>query len=168
MIMRETITFRPETDDDLDFLFRLYASTREEELRPVPWSDEQKAIFLRQQFEAQRTHYRGNYDNAEFLLILEHGTPIGRLYLHARHDDMRVMDISLMTEHRGRGIGGLLMKELIEENGAAGRAVSIHVEQFNPAIRLYERLGFVPIESYGPYHLMKWNPGAVAAEASPD
>jgi ribosomal protein S18 acetylase RimI-like enzyme len=160
MIMRETITFRPETDDDLDFLYRLYASTREEELKFVPWTDEQKAMFLRQQFDAQRLHYRGNYDGAEFMLILENGTPIGRLYLHARPDDLRVMDIALMPEHRGRGIGGLLMQELLDANGAAGRAVSIHVEQFNPAIRLYERLGFQQIEAYGPHYLMKWDPGA--------
>ena len=158
MIVRETITFRPETDDDVEFLYRLYASTREDELKNVEWSDEQREIFLRQQFNAQRTHYHGNYEGAEYRLILENGTPIGRLYLHGRPDDLRVMDIALLPEHRGRGIGGILMKELLDENAAAGRAVSIHVEIFNPAIRFYERLGFKQIDTYGVYNLMKWNP----------
>lgn len=158
MIQREAITFRPETDDDLDFLFRLYASTREEEMKYVPWTDEQKEEFLRQQFHAQRTHYHGNYAEAEYMLILENGSPIGRLYLHHRPDDLRIMDIALMPEHRGRGIGGMLMKELLDEAGAAGRTVSIHVEGFNPAIRLYERLGFRQIDTYGPYNLMEWRP----------
>lgn len=159
MIDRQTITFRPETDDDVEFMCRLYASTREEELQYLPWSAEQKDAFLRQQFIAQRTHYRGNYDEAEYLVILENGQPIGRLYLHRRPDDLRVMDIALLPEHRRRGIGRMLIAELIEEAGAAGQAVSIHVEMQNPAMSLYERLGFRQIESYGPYHLMKWSPG---------
>jgi ribosomal protein S18 acetylase RimI-like enzyme len=34
--------------------------------------------------------------------------------------------------------------------------VTIHVEVFNPALRLYERLGFKKVAENGPYHLMEW------------
>lgn len=156
--MRETISFRTETEDDLEFLCRLYMSTREEELRPVPWPVEQKIAFLVQQFEAQRSHYYGNYDKAEFLVILENDVPIGRLYLHRRPEDLRIVDIALMPEHRRRGIGGMLLRELIERSRGEGLTVSIHVEFNNPAMHLYERLGFRQIESSGVYHLMEWRP----------
>jgi ribosomal protein S18 acetylase RimI-like enzyme len=154
--MRETITFRPETADDYAFLERLYASTREEELRPVAWSEEQKAEFLAQQFAAQCAHYREHYADAVYSIILENGKPIGRLYLNRLADDLRIMDIALVAEARGRGIGGMLVRELLEEAGAQGKSVSIHVEMNNPALRLYERLGFRQLDSYGIYLLLEW------------
>jgi ribosomal protein S18 acetylase RimI-like enzyme len=157
MIDRETIRFRAETEDDVEFMLRLYASTREEELRQVDWTDEQKAEFVRQQFDAQRTHYRGNYDDAEYLVIVENDVPIGRLYLHRRPEDLRIMDIALMPEHRRRGIGALLLQEVLDEAGASGKTASIHVEVFNPALRLYERLGFRRIDTFGPYYLLEWS-----------
>jgi ribosomal protein S18 acetylase RimI-like enzyme len=166
--MRETITFRPETDQDLEFLCRLYISTREEEMKMVPWTDEQKLAFLVQQFQAQRSHYRGNYDHAEYLLILENGVAIGRLYLHRQPDDVRIMDIALMPEHRQRGIGGMLMQEVIDEAREKGATVSIHVEYNNPAMHLYERLGFRQKDTSGVYHLMEWRPDDPSAgEAEP-
>jgi ribosomal protein S18 acetylase RimI-like enzyme len=154
--MRERITFRPETDDDAEFLYRLYASTREQEMRMVDWSDEQKETFLRSQFSAQTQHYRGNYIEAEYSIILVDGQPAGRLYLHQDPGDLRIMDIALAPEHRGSGIGSMLMGEILERAAAAGDIVSIHVEQFNPALRLYERLGFKPVETNGVYYLMHW------------
>jgi len=162
--MRETITFRPETDEDLEFLCRLYMSTREEEMKMVPWTNEEKLAFLIQQFQAQRSHYRANYDGAEYLLILENGVPIGRLYLHRQPDDHRIMDIALKPEHRKRGIGGMLMQELIDEAREKGAIVSIHVEYNNPAMHLYERLGFQKKDTYGVYHLMEWRPDDSSSE----
>jgi len=154
--MRETITFRPETPEDYAFMERLYASTREEELRPVPWPEEQKAEFLAQQFAAQCAHYHEHYRDAVYSIILEHGQPIGRLYLNHLPDDVRIMDIALIADARGRGIGGMLVQELLDDAGAQGKSVSIHVEMNNPALRLYERLGFRQIDSYGLYLLMEW------------
>ena len=158
--MHETISLRPETDDDLEFTAALYASTREEELRPVQWSDEQKAAFLRQQFDAQRMHYRQNYDAAEFSIIVDDGVPVGRLYIHRNGDDVRLMDIGLMPDHRGRGLGEMLVRRILDAAATEGNTVSIHVEMYNPAMRMYQRLGFQQIDTYGVYHLMEWRPGA--------
>lgn len=156
--MDEPFALRPETEEDIEFLARLYATTREAELRPVDWPAEQKAMFVQQQFDAQRLHYRTHYDKAEFAIIVVEGRPIGRLYVQRQADDIRLMDIALMPEYCGRGIGGKLIARLLEEGRATGRSVSIHVEVFNPAMRLYERLGFQKIDSYGVYHLMEWRP----------
>lgn len=155
--MPESISFRPETDDDLDFLFALYASTREEEMKIVPWTAEQKDGFLRQQFGAQRTHYRGNYRDADYRIILRDGVAIGRLYLHQMPGDLRIMDIALVPAARGGGLGSALLREILEAAGERGDTVSIHVEQYNPAYRLYRRLGFVDVEQNGPYMLMRWS-----------
>lgn len=159
--MRETVTFRPQNDADRPFLFALYASTRADELAMVQWSDEQKLQFLQMQFHAQSTYYAQEYDGCEFLVIEQHGKPVGRLYIDRTPDDLRIVDIALMPEARGQGLGTILLKEILDEAAAKGAIVSIHVENFNPARRLYERLGFEHVDTNGVYHLMHWKAPAL-------
>ncbi len=158
------LTFRPITEADRPFLRELYASTRAEEVAVVPWSDEEKQAFLLQQFEAQHRFYQEQFPDASFDLVLEDGTPIGRLYLDRRDDEHRVIDIALVPEKRGAGLGRRLMRDVLDEAAGNGKKVRIHVEQNNPAMRLYERLGFSRVEDQGVYWLMEWAP-AVVAEA---
>jgi ribosomal protein S18 acetylase RimI-like enzyme len=127
-------------------------------MQMVDWPPEQKEEFLRSQFAAQTLHYKKNYDGAVYSIILVDGVSAGRLYLHERPDDLRIMDIVLTAEHRGSGIGSILLGDILERAAAANQAVSIHVEQYNPALRLYERLGFRNINTNGVYLLMEWRP----------
>ena len=163
--MRDRIAFRPERPEDEPFLYRLYVSTREQEMRYVDWPDEQKVAFLRQQFGAQTYHYKTHYADADYSIILFDGAPAGRLYLNHKPADVRIMDILLAPEHRGSGIGTVLLREILEKAAAAGQSVSIHVEQDNPALRLYERLGFRQIDTFGVYLLMEWKPGTPESSA---
>ncbi|SDT96921.1 GNAT family N-acetyltransferase [Halopseudomonas salegens] len=145
-----------ESDADRSFLERLYASTRKEELAPVPWPDAQKAEFLRTQFEAQDLHYRSHYSDTLRQLIRIDGALAGRLYVQRREHELRIVDIALLPEYRGRGIGALLLGQVLEEARAASKAVRIHVEKNNPAYRLYQRLGFNKLEEKGVYDLLEW------------
>ncbi len=149
------ITLRPITPKDKGFLYRVYSSTREDELRQTAWSDEEKEAFLSMQFEAQHKYYMEQFPNAAFQLILSDDEPIGRLYLDRRADEFRLIDIALLPEHRNQGIGSVFMKKLLGEARAAGLPVRIHVERFNPALRLYQRLGFREISEDGVYLLME-------------
>ena len=151
-----SIHLRPITAQDEAFLVRLYASTREMELTQTNWSDEQKAMFCRMQFNAQTTDYQRNYPDASFDVIERDGVAAGRLLVLREDEKIHVIDIALLPEHRGAGIGTKFLRELQEEATAAGKKLSIHVEQFNPARRLYERLGFQQIEEKGIYLLMQW------------
>lgn len=156
--LRDSITFRPETEEDREFIYRLYQTTRETELQVVPWTDEQKSTFCRMQSDAQRAHYNKVYENAEYLIVLRDGEPIGRLYLHSIEGDFSVLDIALLPEHRGSGIGGMIMRDVMDKAAGRNDIVTIHVEQYNPAMHLYQRLGFVPVDQYGVYYLMEWRP----------
>jgi ribosomal protein S18 acetylase RimI-like enzyme len=143
-------------ESDRDFLLSLYASTRADELAQVEWQNGAREAFVEHQFSAQDQHYRANYPGATLDVIEVDGEPAGRLYVHRGADDIRIMDIALAPGFRGRGIGTALLRELIEEAGSSGRALSIHVERQNPARSLYDRLGFVPAGEHGVYVLMKW------------
>lgn len=156
---RHAIAFRPVTGADGTFLRHLYGTTREEELRAVPWSDAEKAAFVDMQFAAQKAHYEEHYRGCAFLVVELEGRPIGRLYVDRGPEDIRIVDITLLPELRGRGIGGTLMREILAEGQAAAKVVSIHVERDNRAMRLYRRLGFRHVDTYGAYHLMEWKPG---------
>ncbi len=157
-----SITFRPATDSDRAFLRDVYGSTRAEELAPVPWPEAAKQQFLDQQFAAQDHSYRQNYPGAEFLVVLVDGVPAGRLYLHSRATEIRIMDIALLPAFRRFGLGTRILQRIQEFAAANSRNVSIHVETFNPARRLYERLGFRPMSTTEVYLLMEWRPTAAA------
>jgi len=150
------IRLRPIVATDAPFLLELYASTRAEEMAMVQWTEGQKRAFLAMQFEAQSAHYAQHYAGADFRIIEADDNPIGRLYIHRQPHDIRIVDISLMPQHRGKGIGTKLLREILDEGAATNTPVTIHVEQFNPAMRLYERLGFRRIGSHGVYDLLEW------------
>jgi ribosomal protein S18 acetylase RimI-like enzyme len=150
------LTFRAATKDDLPFFRRLYASTRAQELAPVPWTDAQKDAFLAMQFQAQHAHYTQHYPTLQRWVILRDGAAIGRLYLDRWGREHRIVDIAFLAEHCGHGFGGALIRDLLDEAAAAGKPVSIHVEKNNPAMRLYKRLGFTAVEDQGVYDLMRW------------
>ena len=152
------VAVRPVTSDDRDLLIRVYASTREEELAPVPWTDAEKAAFIAQQFEAQDRHYREHYAGASLDVVDWDGAPAGRLYVARWSDEIRIIDIALLPEFRGRGIGTRLLCGLLDEAARARRRLSIHVEKHNPALRLYARLGFAPVADEGVYLLMEATP----------
>lgn len=140
---------------DAEFLFQVYASTREEELAVTSFSDEQKVAFLRQQFGAQHHHYQLHYAGSAFALIRKAEEPVGRLYLAVLAREIRVIDIAILPQHRGRGLGAAVLGAVLEEGALRGCPVRIHVERFNRALSLYQRLGFRQIADEGVYYLME-------------
>lgn len=157
------VTLRDMTPQDMGFLYQVYASTRQEEMAQVDWRDDEKGAFLRMQFDAQHRHYREHYADASYQIILVDGAPCGRLYVDRREDETRIVDIALLSAWRDRGIGTLLLGDLLDEARRTGLPVTIHVERYNPALSLYRRLGFRAVEGRenGVYHLMRWSPKGV-------
>src|SRR5205807_3029594 len=106
------IVLRPIAPEDDSFLARLFASTRAEELAITGWSDADKAVFCRRQFDAQTAHYTAHYPGALLQIIERGGLAIGRLYVAHWEREIRIMDIALLPEHRGAGIGTKFLREL--------------------------------------------------------
>lgn len=142
--------------DDEPFLIQLYASTRWDEVAAWGWSPAQQEAFLAMQFRAQRQSYAMQYEGAERLILLQEGAPIGRLLVHRTADELLLVDISLLPESRGKGIGTSLVRELQAEAAATDRPLRLRVARENPARRLYARLGFVMTAEQGPYDAMEW------------
>jgi len=154
--MMNGLQLRPMHAGDEAFLRRLYAEVRAPEIALTGWDAVTAEAFLRMQFDAQHHHYQKHYAGARFDIVEHEGVPAGRLYVLRGAAEIRVIDIALLAQYRGQGIGTTLLRSLLDEARRGARRVTIHVEENNPALALYLRLGFTQIETHGLYRLMAW------------
>ncbi|HXL09079.1 MAG TPA: GNAT family N-acetyltransferase [Candidatus Bathyarchaeia archaeon] len=151
------MVLRPVTAADEEFLLSVYASTRSDELAQAPWSDEQKGQFLKWQFDLQRREYDVRFPDAEYFVIMIDDCPAGRIWIARDDQEIRLLDIAMLTEFQNRGAGTMLLRWLIDESKRAAKALRHMVFVLNQdAQRFYERLGFVVIEEFGAYKHMEW------------
>jgi ribosomal protein S18 acetylase RimI-like enzyme len=154
------ISLRTVQPDDMPFLRRVYAGTRVDELALTDWDDGRKNAFIDMQFSAQDAYYREVYPDAEYLVILVRDIPVGRLYVRRAGEETRIIDLTVLPEYRNRGIGTGLLREILAAGARHQVPVTIHVERMNPAMNLYQRLGFRLVEDKGVYLFLKWSPAA--------
>lgn len=150
------LTLRPASPADDPFLFRLSASTRQDELAALDWNAAQRDAFLRQQFAAQRAHYRAAFPHAAHDVILRGKTAIGAWIVDRNPAEIRLVDLALLPEFRRGGIGTELLRMLLDETRAARTPLRLHVLKPSPAVRLYTRLGFTPVGENGLYLKMEF------------
>jgi GNAT superfamily N-acetyltransferase len=158
------ISYRPETEEDRDFVVRLYGSTRAEELALTGWPPEMQVRFIAQQEFAQNHHLKTHHPDAEWLLIERGGERAGRLYLEERATEYWVIDIALLPQFQGQGIGTAVLRDVLDQARAAGKRVSLKVLQTNDgARRLYLKLGFGYVGDTGLHQHLEWRaPGGEA------
>jgi len=154
------VFLRPAQADDREFLFKLYASTRLEELAAFGWNPSQQEAFLRMQFNAQQQWYATAYSKADEQIVMLGERSIGRMMVNRERGAAMLVDIALLPEHRGHGIGGGLLRDLIAQCSQEGLALRLQVLRNNPAARLYERLGFRQTGADDMYRQMEKLPGA--------
>lgn len=154
-----TISLRPFRPDDQEFLYTLYASTRLHEIAGFGWPAAQQEMFLRMQFNAQYRSYESAYPQAEHQIVEQDGEPIGRIMVFRGNAFVLLVDIALLAEHRGKGIGGQLLRDFIQQCLRDRVPLRLQVLKANPALRLYERLGFIRTGEDQMYIQMERRPG---------
>lgn len=165
------IKLRPSVPEDEDFLVIVYGSTRQQELAMVPWTAEQKEAFVRSQLTAQLQHYQAEYPNAEYSIILFEDQPVGRVYVDRREAEIRIMDITLLPEHRGKGISSPIIRRLMNEASASRKELSINLDKLSlgQSHPVFERFGFkavAGVDDDKSFHVLYvWQPAALSAEA---
>ena len=152
------ISLRPFRSEDESLWYEIYASTRADEMALVDWSADQQQSFLQMQYNAQRAYYQMQFPEAQYSVIERAGEQIGRLIVDRAPDRILLIDIALLPEQREQGIGTSLIRDLMIEAEQTSKPLRLHVEFFNRALRLYERLGFSKIGEVGVYFEMEWRP----------
>jgi len=147
---------RHETADDIPFLRRLFETVRQADFAELQWPDAIKQEFFDSQFLFQRSHRQQAYAGADRLIVMQGATSIGNLCLWEGSEEMRLVDISLLPDWRGRGLGTALLKALQKHAAHRNYTVNLSVREDNPARQLYRKLGFIETRSEGPDLLMRW------------
>ena len=154
---------RAEEKDD-SFIETVYRSTREEELNLTGWTEQQKWAFIRMQSMAQLAEYKTKFPGADFGIIIYKKQDAGRFYTWENENEIRLIDITLLPPFRGKGIGAFLLGELIKRSNRVQKKISLHVDPVNPALKLYQRSGFIHIKNNGRHYYMERNPGYRVSE----
>ena len=152
------LEFKDAGGGDDGFLFALYCDVRRPEVEAWGWPAGQRGAFLRMQWMAQSRSYAAAYPDATHQIIREDSVPIGRWLVSRGSGGMHLVDIGLLTAHRNRGLGTMLIQQLIDECRLQKTALDLQVLRGNPALRLYERLGFKETGSDPMYIQMQWEP----------
>lgn len=150
-MLKDAVTLRALHSDDMAFIERLYAGSRADEMARSGWPAAQIAAFLSQQFHAQHTYYQTHYHDAQFLIIEQAGQAIGRIYMFWGPTTLNLIDITLLPAFQGQGIGSALIEAQLRRADEQGLCVELFVENYNPAQRLYNRLGFYVCGDSGVY-----------------
>lgn len=150
------ITLRPIVDSDVEFLRQLYITTRND-IASAPFSNEEKDLLFNHQFNAQHTYYQHVFPDANFDIVLLGNTRIGRIYVDYGPSEVRVIDISILPEFRGRGFGTELLHAVLDRAAMNETPVRLRVEPDNPALKLYTRLGFRKIADEQVNWHLEWN-----------
>jgi GNAT superfamily N-acetyltransferase len=153
-----SISFRPVTVGDEEFLLEVYRSSRGDDLRELGWDEDRIGEFLRMQYEAQKYFLQSDYPQASDEIILLADQPAGRLIVDRRDHEIRCVDVALLPAHRSTGVGTLLIRKLQDEAKDRNQALRAQVIRFSRAVNLLERLGFVRTSETGTHFQMEWRP----------
>lgn len=153
------IELRPEGKKDNAFIEIVYYATREAELNLTNWTEQQKKAFALMQSMAQLSEYKTKFPGAAFQVIIFNKKSAGRFYTWENDIEIRLIDITLLPQFRGRGIGTALLRDLVKRSDKVQKKISLHVDPMNPALQLYQRLGFIHTKNNGRHYYMERNPG---------
>lgn len=153
------VTLRPIISEDDLFLYEVYASTRREEVAAWGWDEAQQEVFLKMQLRGRDQSYRLQEQQLEDQIILFEDRHAGRLIVSRAGSWIRLVDITLLPQYRGRGIGTFLIEQLCGKAAECGGIVQLEVSKVNTAAaRLYRRLEFAPTGENELYMQMEWRP----------
>lgn len=150
------LILRPISEEDLPFLRKVYDSTRVYEQKKLGWVDEEWDFFMDRQFNAQHDYYHIHYSDSHFCIIIYENTLIGRLYVERLKEEIRIMDIALLPDYCNKGLGTYLLKNIMDEAEKDNKYIRLHIDDYNPAVSLFLRLGFYQIRKKGQYILFGW------------
>ena len=152
------IKLRPVEEKDTAFIEAVYRTTREVELNFTNWSEHQKNAFISMQSTAQLAEYKTKFPGARFQVIIYNKKNAGRFFTGENETEIRLLDITLLPQFRGKGIGTDLLQQLKERSNNIQKKISLHVEATNPILKLYQRLGFIYIKNNGRHYYMERQP----------
>jgi ribosomal protein S18 acetylase RimI-like enzyme len=152
------VTTRPMNDDDSMLLFELYASSRADELSRTGWATPQQRSFFRMQAQNQERYFLRHYDHLDRRTICINGFSAGRLLVDRPSHAITIVDLALLPAFRGRGVGSLLIRCILEEAAELDVPVHLSLPKNSESLKTCERVGFRYADEPGDRLHLVWNP----------
>jgi len=160
----EPVVCTPAGPDDTAALADLFLRVRGHDLGAASWPEAIRDTTLRIQFEAQRRSYLQRWPSATTLFLLRGAERAGWITVDRTSRSIHVLDIAVLPELRGHGLGTSVLRTLQDEAARDGRPITLSVLRSNlAAMRLYSRLGFEAIGADELNLQLEWRPAASAA-----
>ena len=139
-----TFTLRPAEGSDEALLLRIFTESHCAGFELLGLEPGALASLIRMQFHARQAQYRVYPGGAEYL-ICRAEVVVGNCWLSETAEQLRVLDIAVLAEHRRQGVARAVLSEVCAEAEAAGKPVRLSVwHQNTAALELYRAFGFVP------------------------
>ena len=163
----DQLTWRRGAAADEPLLFALFAAGKAPEFAPLGLSAQQLQPLIEMQFRARQQAYAQTYPAAvDMILCLENGTPVGRHLVERQTNCYRCIDLAVLPQYRNRGIGIWAIRQIQQLSALESVSFRLCVARTNPALRLYERLGFIRVSGDELSYEMEWQPPRSAASAA--
>jgi ribosomal protein S18 acetylase RimI-like enzyme len=155
--MNLPISLRPAQKSDEPFFYEVFKSVRVPEFAVLGLQPEHLEMLMKQQYEARTGSYEAQFPDSGNSVVLSGDTPIGQFWVFRTPEEFLVVDIALLPDHRGSGIGATLMKQFMAEADAAAAPVRVTVATNNPgSLRFHQRLGFQITGQDAMYYTMEY------------
>jgi GNAT superfamily N-acetyltransferase len=151
----EDLRCRPAVAEDLTFLATMLGEA-------AVWRPDKPTPTAEQVMANPRyaLYLAGWPRHGDYGLVAEQDGPVGAAWFRTYTastpslgfvaEDVPELSIAVVASRRHAGIGRRLLVELIEASAVQGfRALSLSVAENNPAVRLYESVGFALVEKHG-------------------
>ncbi|SVD59226.1 uncharacterized protein METZ01_LOCUS412080 [marine metagenome] len=141
-------TLERATDADRDWLFALYETTMRGIIDDaVGWND-----------HAQQIRFDESYRVSQFELVIQNEVRVGALYRAAHQNRLHISLILILPPHQGRSLGTHIIENSQPHCLEQDSTLTLSTFKNNPALRLYQRLGFEVTGEDEHFFDMTWKP----------
>jgi ribosomal protein S18 acetylase RimI-like enzyme len=157
------ITLRATTASDSTWERRIHDASRSDLLLIDGEADFVQSI-VDFQYRAKGSGHADAYPNAHYYMIEKSADVVGRLMIDFGHNEVRIVDITILPQWHGKGIGTTVLQAMQQVAGriAAPVVLAVQINNIN-ARKLYQSLGFKLDPDCKPsqtHLLMRWDPTA--------
>jgi len=136
---------RPATEADRAFLYRLHRATMKVYVEQVWGWDE----------DVQVRRFDPPFDPQRYQIVVVDGRDVGAVLVEHGPEELILADLKIDPAYQRRGLGTAVIQDLLQRARERGVPVALQVLKVNPALLLYERLGFTVTGETSTHYLMR-------------